>query len=69
MNSLEFDALKIRVLARLTAKGPATVQTLASELGAPGGNVHFALEQMSNSDSVVRLPFGLWGAAELSKTA
>jgi predicted transcriptional regulator len=69
MNSLQFNALKIRVFARLREKGPATVQALASELEAPQGNVQFALEQLSKADCVVRLSYGLWDAAELIKAA
>lgn len=62
MNSLEFDALKIRIIARLQNRGAAKCETLASELGAPHGNVLLALEQLSGAErkAIQRLPFGLW---------
>lgn len=62
MNSLEFDALKIRIIERLQNRGAAKCETLAFELDVPQGNVLLALEQLSavKEKGIQRLPFGLW---------
>src|SRR5262249_57332771 len=62
MNSLDFDALQIRIIEYLKRKGPTTSERLAREFDAPSGNVRFALEQMrwQKEQIVTLLPFGLW---------
>jgi hypothetical protein len=71
MNSLEFEALKLRIIARLENRGAAKSQTLASELDAPQGNVQLALEQLRDAKErlVRRLPFGLWDVNSEEKKA
>ena len=71
MNSLEFDALQLRIVSYLKTKGPTTSERLAAELAAPHGNVRFALEQLHDrKDPVVnRLPFGLWDSADQTSVA
>lgn len=62
MNSLEFDALQLRIVEHLRRRGPKTSEKLATELAAPPGNVQFALEQLhvARKPVVKRLPFGFW---------
>jgi predicted transcriptional regulator len=52
----------LRILVRLRHKGPATCETLASELGVSQSEVDFALEKLREGEEsfVRRLPFGLW---------
>jgi hypothetical protein len=66
VNSLDFEVLKQRIAMRLYEKGPATSETIASELDAPHGNVCFALEQLQSERKkpVKRLPFGFWDVTE-----
>jgi hypothetical protein len=62
MNSLEFEALKIRIVTRLQNSGAARSEELAVELDAPHGNVRLALQQLLDAREapIRRLPFGLW---------
>jgi DeoR/GlpR family transcriptional regulator of sugar metabolism len=61
MNSGSEDLQK-RITTRLQAKGPATLQTLASELGASQWNVQSSLEELQKEGSVRLLFGGLWDA-------
>ena len=54
------DDLRERINARLRAKGPATLGTLASELGASQWNVQSSLEKLQKESSVRLLFGGLW---------
>jgi DeoR/GlpR family transcriptional regulator of sugar metabolism len=56
----ESDDLPQRITARLQEKGPATLQTLASELGASQWNVQSSLEKLQNEGTVRLLFGGLW---------
>jgi hypothetical protein len=71
MNSMEFDALQLRIVSYLKTKGPTTSETLAAQLEATHGNVRFALEQLRdrNDPLVNLLPFGLWDSADQSSVA
>jgi hypothetical protein len=71
MNSLEFDALKLRIVAQLSKNGPTTSQKLAAELSAPHGNVRLALEQLHDSTQrpVKKLAFGFWDSEDLNSSA
>ena len=71
MNSLEFDALRIRIIECLKHRGPTTSQKLATELGAPSDNVRFALEQIRDGEDkfVTLLPFGLWALIDDAEVA
>jgi hypothetical protein len=62
MNSLEFEALKIRIVTRLQNIGATRSETLAAEMDVPHGNVRLALEQLfdARETPIQRLPFGLW---------
>jgi len=66
MNSFTFELLKQQIAMRLYEKGPATSETIASELDAPHGNVCFALEQLQRETkkTVARLPFGFWDVTD-----
>jgi hypothetical protein len=59
-----FDDLVLQVKTRLLEKGPATLETLALELGAPPVNVIFALEMLSEGKEkcVQRVPCNMWAA-------
>jgi len=71
MNSLEFDALQVRVVEHLSKEGATTSERLAAELAAPHGNVHFALEQLcaTKEPLVKRLPFGFWDLTDENSVA
>ena len=56
----ESDDLPERIAARLQEKGPATLETLASELSASQWNVQSSLEKLQNEGSVRLLFGGLW---------
>ena len=56
----ESDDLPERIAARLKEKGPATLEILASELGASQWNVQSSLEKLQNESSVRLLFGGLW---------
>jgi DNA-binding Lrp family transcriptional regulator len=58
----EYDDLQERITARLREKGPATMQTLASELGASQWKVQSSLERLQQEGSVRLLFGGLWDA-------
>ena len=62
VNSLEFDALQLRILEHLEKEGPTTAERLAARLEAPQGNVRFALERLQERKEppVKRLAFGFW---------
>ena len=57
-----FDELVERVKTRLRDRGPATCETLATELGAPRVNVLFALEVLCEGKEkcIVRLQRNEW---------
>jgi len=56
----ESDDLQQRVTERLREKGPATLETLASELSASQWNVQSVLEKLQQEGSVRLLFGGLW---------
>jgi len=62
VNSLEFDALQLRIVEHLDKEGPTTSERLAARLAVPHGNVRSALEQLHERTEppVTRLAFGFW---------
>jgi hypothetical protein len=58
----ESDDLPERITARLQEKGPATLDTLASELSASQWIVQSCLEELQKEGSVRLLFGGLWDA-------
>ncbi len=71
MNSLEFDALQVRIVEHLSKEGATTSGRLAADLAAPHGNVQFALEQLcaAREPIVKRLPFGFWDSTDENSVA
>jgi hypothetical protein len=71
MNSLEFDALQVRIVEHLSKAGTTTSERLAAALAAPHGNVQFALERLraAKEPFVKRLPFGFWDSTDDSVAA
>jgi len=71
MDSLEFDALQLRIIQFLKQQGPTTAEGLAARLQVPHGNVRFALEQLHERRQplVIRLPFGFWDTADAISVA
>lgn len=61
MNSQHED-LRERINGRLRTKGPATPETLASELGVSQWDVQSCLEKLQKEGSVRLLFGGLWDA-------
>lgn len=57
-----FDQLLTQIKARLEEKGPASVETLSSELDSPQINVTFALVMLSEGKekAVKRVSADLW---------
>ena len=71
MNSLEFDALQLRLVEYLRKRGPTISERLAAELAVPHGQVRFALEQLRQRKEplVTSLPFGFWDSTDQNSIA
>jgi len=71
MNSLEFDALQLRLVEYLKKRGPTTSERLAAELAVPHGSVRLGLAQLRerNEPLVKSLPFGLWDSTDENSIA
>jgi len=71
MNSLEFDALQLRLVEYLRKQGPTTSERLAAELAVPHGNVRFALERLRQRKVplVKSLSFGFWDTTDENSIA